>query len=37
MAFIFTVKLEAVPLAVSSSWRLRRKCEMGIPSGSAWP
>lgn len=29
--------MEAVPLAVSSSQKLRTTCEMGIPRGSVWP
>ena len=37
MAVTFSLKLEAVPLAVSSSQKLRTACEMCIPRGSAWP
>lgn len=37
VAVTFSLKLEAVPLAVSSSQKLRTTCEMCIPCGSAWP
>lgn len=37
VAVTFSVELEAVPLAVSSSQKLRTACEMCIPRGSAWP
>ena len=37
VAVTFSLKLEAVPLAVSSSQKLRTACEMCIPHESAWP